>query len=278
MIRRGGRRAGPAALVTEVKMANAAERGATEERVLLLVHGFPLAGAMWQPQLEGLGVPGWRLLAPDLPGFGDNPGDDPPATLDGYADALVALLDERSVSRAAVTGMSMGGYILLNLLARYRQRVSAAIFVATRAGADDPAGRARRTQLAAAARAGDREEIIAGFSEALFAPGTARERPELVEKVRRWMVRATPAGLAAALLAMRDRPDYTACLSSFDLPTLVIGGAEDRLLGIAPYQALLEGLPLAGGCLIAAAGHLANLEQPAAFNACLRKFLDQLPA
>ena len=259
-------------------MAKDAERGATGEQVLLLVHGFPLAGAMWQPQLEGLAAPGWRLLAPDLPGFGNNPGDDPPTSLDDYADALVALLDERSVSHAAVAGMSMGGYILLNLLARYRQRVSAAIFVATRAGADDPAGRERRTRLAAAARAGDREEIVAGFSEALFAPGTAAERPELVEKVRRWMARATPAGLAAALLAMRDRPDYTARLSSFDLPALIIGGAEDRLLGTAPYQALIEGLPRAGGCLVAAAGHLANLEQPAAFNACLRKFLNQLPA
>lgn len=258
-------------------MAGIAGWSEAGDRVLLFVHGFPLAGAMWQPQLEGLAASGWRLLAPDLPGFGANPALPAPARMDAYADALIALLDEHSVPGAVVAGMSMGGYILFNLLSRYRRRVSAAIFVTTRAEADDPVGRERRTRLASAARAGHREEIVAGFSEALFAPGTAARRPELVDEVQGWMALASPTGLEAALLAMRDRPDYTSRLSGFDLPALVIGGAEDRLLGTAPYQTLLDGLPRATGCLIPAAGHLANLEQPQAFNACLRNFLDRLP-
>ncbi len=253
-------------------------RSGEDARVLLLVHGFPLAAAMWQPQLDGLAAAGWRLLAPDLPGFGGNTAPMVGASMDEYADFLVALLDAQGIERAVVAGMSMGGYILLNLLARHRQRVAAAVFIATRAEGDDPAGKERRTRLAAAARAGRTAEVVDGFAEILFAPGTAAGRPELAEQVRGWMGRATPEGLAAALLAMRDRPDYSARLPGFDLPALVIGGAEDQLLGAASYRVLLDGLPRSSGCLIAGGGHLVNLEQPAAFNTCLRTFLERLPA
>jgi len=245
------------------------------ERTILLIHGFPLAGEMWRPQREFLEFRGWRVLAPDLPGFGGN-GAQPPLTMDGYADGLIALLDQQKLPRAVIAGMSMGGYILLNLLDRFPERVSAAVFVATRAEADDPAGKARRTELAAAARAGRSAEVIGGLNEALFAPRTLQTKPELQERVRRWMEQASPDGLAAALLAMRDRPDYAARLPEFDLPSLVVGGSADQLLGPAPYQALLEGLPRGEGCLLDGAGHLLNLEQPAAFNRCLLDFLGRL--
>lgn len=246
-------------------------------RTILLIHGFPLAGEMWRPQLDALALHGWRGVAPDLPGFGKNRGTLPAApTMDAYADGLMAILDEQQVARAVVAGMSMGGYILLDLLERFPERVAAAVFVATRAEADDPAGKKRRTALAAAARAGHTAEVIGGFDEVLFAPGTVQTKPELLVRVRRWMEQASPEGLAAALLAMRDRPDYTARLAAFDLPTLVVGGSADQLLGPAPYRALLAGLPRVEGCLLEGAGHLLNQEEPQAFNRCLLGFLDRL--
>ncbi|AMV73335.1 alpha/beta fold hydrolase [Desulfuromonas sp. DDH964] len=250
---------------------------AKNQRNVLLIHGFPLAGEMWRPQLEFLAAHGWNGIAPDLPGFGRNSSHSlPAATIDAYADAVMALLDQQQLERAVVAGMSMGGYILLNLLARFRERFSAAVFVATRAEADDLAGKERRTALAAAARAGGSAEVIGGFDELLVAPGTVQTNPELLERVRRWMKQASAEGLATALLAMRDRPDYRERLAEFDLPALVAGGGADQLLGPAPYQVLLAGLPRAEGCLLNGAGHLLNQEQPQAFNRCLLKFLDRL--
>lgn len=247
-----------------------------ETPALVLLHGFPLAAAMWEGQVAGLATAGWRVLAPDLPGFGGN-GEPPPATgMDGYGDAVAAWLDRQRIETAVVAGMSMGGYVLLNLLARYPQRLRGAIFVASRAEADEPAARERRTQLAAAARAGRAAEIIDGFAALLFAPGTPEQRPELVTRVRGWMEQATPAGLEAALLAMRDRPDYSGRLAQFTLPALVVGGAADRLLPASSFEVLARGLPAAEGEVIEGGGHLVNLERPEAFNACLRRFLVRL--
>lgn len=232
---------------------------------------------MWEPQQQALQAAGYRTIVPDLPGFGNSPPLPEPWSLDRLTDALVDLLDRLGLPRVAVAGMSMGGYLLLNLLDRHPQRVAAAMFVATRAAADDAAGKQRRTELAAAALAGRREEVVGGFGEALFAPRTPTERPGLVARVQGWMLEAAPRGLAAALVAMRDRPDYRPLLPRVQVPALVVGGREDRLMGPEHYQALMAGLPHARGELIDGGGHLVNLECPERCSACLCEFLDGLP-
>src|SRR3954462_7427269 len=78
---------------------------------LLCIHAFPLDGRMWQPQLDAL-KDSYRFLVPDLRGFGKSPGP-APVTLEAHADDLAALLDGKSVPRAVVMGLSMGGYIAL---------------------------------------------------------------------------------------------------------------------------------------------------------------------
>jgi pimeloyl-ACP methyl ester carboxylesterase len=244
---------------------------------VLLIHGFPLCRQMWQPQLRALRSAGWRGIAPDLPGFGASPPGEKPWTMDRYADELVLLLDDLGLERVVVAGMSMGGYVLMNLLERYPRRVRAAVFVATRAAADDAAGRERRTRLAEAALSDRTEEIVAGFEAVLFAPATVRRRPELVGQVRAWMEQADPRGLAGGLLAMRDRPDFLEKLAGFDLPALVAAGEEDQAVGNEHYRTLLEGLPRAQGCLLPGGGHMVNLECAEDFNRCLVDFLRRLP-
>ena len=79
--------------------------------------------------------------------------------VDAYADAVIALLDKLKIERAVVGGMSMGGYVLLNLAERYPQRLLAALYIVTRAAADDPAGKVRRVELADQVRGGNRTVV-----------------------------------------------------------------------------------------------------------------------
>jgi pimeloyl-ACP methyl ester carboxylesterase len=120
---------------------------------LLLIHGFPLNRTMWRPQIEALTQAGYRVITPDLRGFGESRPTSAAVSMSSYADDIVALMDHLRLPQAVVGGMSMGGYVLLNLLERYPERVSAAIFIVTRAGADDAAGKGKRTVLAAATAA-----------------------------------------------------------------------------------------------------------------------------
>lgn len=240
---------------------------------VLLIHGFPLSRKMWQPQVGPLVKAGCRVITPDLPGFGESPPLQGPANMDAYADAVIGLLDRLGIDRAVIGGMSMGGYVLLDLLERYPRRLTAALFLVTRAAADDAAGRVRRGDLAGAVRGGDREVVPDAFEKLLFAPGTPQKRPELLATVRKLMDTAEPEGVVGGLLAMRDRKDYLALLPTFHLPALVIGAAEDLAIPPSHSEALAAGLPDAELHIVANAGHLANLEQPEAFNRILLEFL-----
>lgn len=244
---------------------------------VVLLHGFPLNRQMWQPQVEVLAAAGYRVICPDLPGFGASPVASDCRSIDVYADAVIGLLDRLGVEQAVIGGMSMGGYVLLNLLERYRSRSRAALFLVTRAAADDAAGRAKRTALVAEVEAGRPLVVADAFVELLFAPQTAAGRPDLIAQVRNWMEATSAPGLVAGLLAMRDRSDYVDRLVTFNLPTLVVGAELDRAVPVEHAQILVERLPQAELRIIPQAGHMANLEQPEAFNQALIEFLKRLP-
>lgn len=240
---------------------------------VLLVHGFPLCRRMWHPQLNALVAAGYRVIVPDLRGFGDSEAPAGPYSMGIFSDDLMALLDHLEIATAVVVGMSMGGYVLLNLLGRYPTRISAACFCQTRANADDEAGKARRLQMAQEAREKGPQLIAEAFLPLLFCDTAMAERPKLVEEVYGWMVATATTGLAGGLLAMRERPDYTPLLPGFTLPCLAIGGASDKIVPTAIIDAFATGLPNCHSALIPDAGHLANLEAPGPFNAALLEFL-----
>jgi pimeloyl-ACP methyl ester carboxylesterase len=193
--------------------------------------------------------------------------------MDVYADDTVALLDHLGIDKAVVGGMSMGGYVLLNLLERYPERIAAAIFIASKAGGDDDAGKARRTALAEACHAQGIMPVADAFRTILFAPATLTDNPELVDEVVGWINASDPLGAAAGLIAMRDRKDYVDRLGSFSQPALVIGADQDQVITMEHSHAIAEGLPDAELCILHGGGHLVNLEQPEGLNEAILEFL-----
>jgi pimeloyl-ACP methyl ester carboxylesterase len=244
---------------------------------VILIHGFPLCRKMWRPQWNKLPLAGYRVIAPDLRGFGESDATEGPYSMELYADDLIGLMDHLEVEKAVIGGMSMGGYVLFNLLERYPERVRGAVFITTRATADDEAGKARRLQLANDVRKFGPQVVAESFEKLLFAPGTPEERPKLVEEVYGWMVENATVGLAGGLLAMRERKDYSPLLGSFHLPALAIGAAEDQAAPPATSSFIAAGIPGCRLAIIPEAGHLVNLEDVKAFNAPLLDFLASLP-
>ncbi len=241
-----------------------------------LIHGFPLSRRMWALQVAPLVEAGYRVITPDLRGFGASDAPDGPYSMGLFADDLAALFAHLGIGRAVVVGMSMGGYILFNLLERYPDLVAAPCFIVTRSGGDDAEVSERRRALAAdAVKLGSRV-VAEKFQRLLFASGTLEERPELAREVYGWMAENEARGLSGALYAMAERKDYTPLLGTFAIPSLVVGAEEDRAVPLAEVQALAAALPRSELCIIPKAGHLANLEQAETFNACLVRFLERL--
>lgn len=242
---------------------------------VMLIHGFPLNRAMWRPQLGDLVAAGYRVLAPDLPGFGESDTPDGPCSMETYAECLLLLLDHLKIEHAVVGGMSMGGYVLFDLLRRHPERVSGAIFVVTRAVADDAAGRSRRLQLANDVMKFGPQVVADAFHPLMFAPGTAEARPKLAEDVYGVMVSTSSRGLAGGLLAMRERRDMRGLLPEVTVPTLVVAAANDLACPAEYPQMIAEGISGSRLVIIPGAGHLVNMEQPNLFNRHLLDFLRQ---
>jgi len=233
---------------------------------------------MWKPQEEALANAGFRLITPDLRGFGESAVPDGPYSMSLFSDDVIALLDYLDIDRAVIGGMSMGGYILLDLLERYPERVVAACFITTRSTSDSEAAKAGRLALLEKVKkVGTR--TVAEFSTATLLAGETLERnPELVSTVYRWMTSVDIRGIEGALHALLDRKDYSSSLGNFDLPCLVIGADQDSAVQPEDLRILTEGLPNSELCVIPRAGHMANLEQPEAFNNCLLRFLHRVSA
>jgi 3-oxoadipate enol-lactonase len=240
---------------------------------VLFIHGFPLCRRMWHPQLQALTEAGFRVVTPDLRGFGESDAPDGPYSIELFADDMVALLDYLAVEKAVIGGMSMGGYVLFNLLERYPERVRAACFITTRANADDEAGRERRLTLSRDVLKFGPQVVADSFEKLLFAEETVKERPKLVAEVCRWMTANDSRGIAGGLLAMRERKDYTPFLAGFAVPSLAIGAEGDKAAPPENARAIAAGIPGCRLAVIPQAGHMANLENPGAFNAALLEFL-----
>lgn len=243
---------------------------------VVLLHGFPHTRRLWAPQLRGLGAQ-CRCIAPDLRGFGQS-GAVGPYSMDRYADDVAELLDAVGIDRAVVGGLSMGGYVTFAFWRRHRARVRALILADTRAGADDADGRARRQAMIDLARRGGSPAVAEAVLPGMVGK-TARARdPELAQSVRAMLAAAPVAGVVGALGAMMARPDSTPTLATIDVPTLIVVGAEDALTPVAESHAMHAAIEGSRCCIIPRAGHVSNLERPAAFNHLVSEFVRELPA
>jgi len=242
---------------------------------VVLIHGFPLCRGMWKPQEEAVAGAGFRLITPDLRGFGESDAPGGAYSMSLFADDIVALLDYLAIDKAVIGGMSMGGYVLLNLLERYPERASAACFIATRSTADDEEVKEVRLALLERTRELGLPSVAELFCARLFS-GEEAEKRVLRRHMYQWMSCANMAGIEGALPALMGRKDYTPFLERFTLPCLVIGADQDRSVPIQDLLVLSDGLSDSELCIIPGAGHMVNVERPEAFNECLLRFLHRV--
>jgi 3-oxoadipate enol-lactonase len=241
---------------------------------VVLLHAFPLNRTMWEPQIAAL-LGECRCIAPDLRGFGDSPRGGP-FTMDRFADDVAALLDALQIEQAVVAGLSMGGYVALALWRRHRKRVRALVLADTRASADTAEGAQKRLELIEVARKQGVDAVVDKQLPGLIGKSTREKQPDLVERIRSIMVRSSVEGLVGGIDAMRTRPDSTPLLQGIDVPTLVIVGEEDAVTPPKDARAMHEAIPNSRLEVIPEAGHLSNLERPAAFNTALSDFVGSL--
>jgi 3-oxoadipate enol-lactonase len=251
--------------------------GQHELRALVLLHAFPIGANLWEPQMRSVPA-GYRLITPDLRGFGGSTELDSVGALamSDYADDVADLLQELGIERAVIGGCSMGGYATLELYQAHPAVFDAMILANTRAGADSPEARAnRRNMLALVDREGP-QGVAREMMPKLIGKTSHEHRPDTEATLRRLIKQQSAVAIRSAIHRMMHRQDSTPLLAQVKVPALVITGAEDEMIPVEESRRMASAIPGAQLVIIPGAGHLANLEQPDAFNTALNTFLGTL--
>jgi pimeloyl-ACP methyl ester carboxylesterase len=237
---------------------------------LVLLHAGIADRRMWSEHLEPLADPGYRVVALDLPGFGE--AAVPPGEQAAWLDVL-RTMDELSIDRAALVGNSFGGAVALRIAFVAPERVSALALISAPPPDMEPS-----PQLAAAWEA---EE------EALERSDTEAATQISVDT---WTMPGAPQDLRERVAAMQrrafelqgveepaDAPDPleedAEALGRIDVPALVAAGEHDLVDFTEGARKMAGTMPQARHAMIAGAGHLAPLETPVAFRELVLGFL-----
>ena len=236
---------------------------------LLMIHGFPLTSSAWNRQVEVLEKK-FRVIAPDLRGFGQSEAVGDATSMADFADDLVALMSHLDLSSVVVMGHSMGGYVALNLVTRFPEKIQGLILVGSKPGADSQEAAKKRHETAAKALDGGSEAILKDMAAKMVAKNSTNK--EMIVEIEKLMRPAQPRGLANALRGMAVRPDSTPNLGHITAPTLLISGDADALIPCEESMTMAERIPKATLEIIPAAGHLVSFEKASEFNAVLTRW------
>ncbi len=235
---------------------------APDQPPLILIHGAGGDHLHWPPELRRLS--GASILALDLPGHGrsEGPGRE---RIEDYADILVGFLDGAGVAKAVLCGHSMGGAIAQAVALAYPERVAALVLIGTGA-------KLRVAPALLEAILADYGAVLEMMADWAFSPTAPAELKELGMKA---MGQADPSVVhgdyaACDLFDLRDR------LGEICVPTLVVGGTDDKMTPLRFSQYLADRIPDAQLVTLEGAGHMLALEQPAAVAAAVKGFLKRL--
>ncbi len=215
---------------------------------------------MWDPQVAALARV-HRVVRYDHPGHGGSALPAAPASIEGLAQPLLALLDELGIEQASICGLSLGGMVAMWLGIHRPERVRRLVLLCTSAHLGPPEGWDERA--AAVRGAGSAAPIAAAVLARWLTPAFRAAHPAVAAGLEA-MVAGTPAeGYARCCEAVRDW-DARNELGRIRAPTLVVAGREDPSTPPAHAQAIAARIRGARVELLSPAAHLANVEQPAA--------------
>lgn len=256
-------------------MSLAIVRAGPPGRPVLLLHGIGGGKAIWAGSVAALAAAGFDAIAVDLPGYGESQAM-APGGMPAMAQAVRATLDALGLSRAALVGHSMGGMVAQEIAAVAPQRVSALVLACTSPAFGKADGDWQAQFVAERLRPLDAGLGMPGLAAALVPPmlGPAAE-PDGVALATRVMA-AVPEATYRAVLAAIVAFDRRAALPAIGVPTLCLAGEHDRTAPPKVLRGMAERIPGARCAELAGAGHIANVETPAAFDAAVTAFLREV--
>jgi pimeloyl-ACP methyl ester carboxylesterase len=191
---------------------------------------------MWRHFADSLSTQ-YRVICPDLPGFGNSPLSDSIQSLEEVAERLEHFLDDQHIQHPIVLGHSLGGYMALALLERMGDRIQAIGLLHSTAYADDLEKKEMRNRVLTFLNKHGAAKFVSSFVPQLFPEHRREELGDAMAHAIEDGQRSSLEGLLAYTVAMRDRQDRIAVLQQFAGPKLLLAGTEDGSVKIDSSRA-----------------------------------------
>ena len=245
---------------------------AGEGEVLLFLHGVGGGAESWAPQLERFSDR-YCAAAWNMPGYGGTPLDGA-MSFAGLATGLLALLDAHGWEKVHLVGHSMGGMVAQQFAVDHQDRLHSMTLSATSPAFGRPDGdfqkkfvEARLAPLAAGATMAD---LARELVDVMMSSGADDDGKRIAFECMSNVPADTYAAAVECIVTFEQRAN----LPHIRVPTLVLAGETDTNAPAAMMQKMAEKIPGSRYVCLPGLGHLANLEDPAAFDAALQGFLD----
>jgi pimeloyl-ACP methyl ester carboxylesterase len=237
---------------------------------LVFIHAFPTDQRLWLPQQQVL-KNYFRIITLDLWGFGQSEAVDGQAiTMQDYADEVKQLLDNLHIQQAIIAGESMGGYIALAFLEKYPQQVAGLILSDTQTIADSEETKANRETSAQEILAHGATAFLQNFIGKALSADAAQSTKDFLQDI---VTSQSVTAIASALRGMALRQDTSKVLAETEVPILILTGEQDGIISVEQSKTMQKLAKRSELIVLSHAGHLANLEQPQAWNdAVIKKF------
>ena len=246
------------------------EDGPPDGKILILLHGIGASAERWSRVFPTLSRD-YRVIAPDIIGFGYS---DKPAveyTMDFFIDFFRSFLDNLGIAKASIIGSSLGGHVATEFAIRFPQMVEKLVLVS-------PAGMMRRSnptldRYIMAALYPEHQRVYEAFSEMVYDPNTVNQET-VMDFLNRMSLSNAKYAFMSTLVGIRYAPDLRGRLSSITAPTLLMWGENDTTIPLAEYAHQYNGIPnMEELVVIKKCRHIPHVEKPATFNRILLKFL-----
>ncbi|MEQ8243835.1 alpha/beta hydrolase [Fulvivirga sp.] len=207
-----------------------------EGNPVILIHGFCETLAIWKPLLNKL-VFSHKVITLDLPGFGKSPLPKTPFSIADIAEEVYQWMKENQLLNSVIIGHSLGGYVSLALTEKYPDSIKGfGLFHSTAFADDDEKKHSRNKTIAFVRKRGVKVFADSFVSQLIFVKNRDRLDKE-ISVITSDAANTNQESLVAYMEAMRDRPDRTGVLKSFDKPVLFIAGDQDTSVPFDKSQA-----------------------------------------
>ena len=241
---------------------------------LLLIHGFPLDGQLYQGQLPQLGQR-FQVITPDLRGFGKSTTPDAQGSIQRYARDMLGLMNQLGIRKAIIGGHSMGGQVVLQMYRQAPERFLGMILIDTNPMAASIEEQYEFPGFGAQAQQQGVPSIVPTLV-AQFLTGTTRlNNPTATMTLMNILAEASLNGVVGGGQALATRPDFTALLPKIAVPTLVLVGVDDPVYGVEISQMTQAAIPGAVLGIIPQAEHTSIFEQPVIANSIITRWAVQ---